>query len=678
MQDASLYYQYWDYSEEGAIYADNVVANEDAMFYSHSRNLDNPILIAADMSTDNYDIGEQGTSRDFYVFGDDVFTEIISMSIGGTGNVWILDGVIQDDGSKYGKVGIFEYDTEWAFEDKWDINISNVNRSFLNPTDLTVKGGMVYISCSDADNKPIIKVLTEVGSYVRSISDKSLTETIDSVAVTNNHIVALSDKKLYIFDHESNLVRTVTFDDDEIRIYAPTRYTYDDEANLTKLIDNTNGSFFYGIADNLIYKFGESGEILESFGETAINYMNINETDDLYKTITNAYHDVNYNLYVSTKYDIIKYYDRVSEQDRLLRDLSYNIEESEWSISNSEVDSEENTSAWVYNRIFNRILDNLNIFRLSLKGSLSLIKTKTFEKVTVDNFNVDEYKQLTHTKDEIQVGINEIHCEGALNRCIRQLNTCFEDCLGYLNYRDSGIDPDLLVLDELLVTNPEGEYNVAEGIWYFDYGRVIGNFTFTWDDGFIHRWDKTLKGSMTLPAGTDVGFGYPTPLTYTDDTPYLGLDDDTLTWKLNESYVTITETASASVKFQKRIFMGSMPIGDPITDVNIVNQNNTIRGATTIFKGLTADYNISVPENYRYYIAIPTEEVGSTKLVHPDLGWEYESTVLGEVYISEFKNEYQGIAPYTVMTLVNNSFETDDIVYRSDVKFVKFRLIRGV
>jgi len=267
MQDDNLYYRNWDYSDTGAFYTDNVVATSDKMFYSYSENANGPTaptIVAVDLSPENYNednIYLPEDTRSFYVFGEDEFTDILTMAIGDNENIWVLDKTADN----LGKIGIFKHDGEWRFEDVWDVNSTEINRNFPAPTDMKIKDGLVYISCLIGIT-PTIKILTEIGSYVKSISHGLLNEPIDSISVTNNAIIALSDTKLYIFDHDSNLINTITFEEEDVQRYSPTRYTYDNVANITKLSDNTNGTFFYAIADNLIYKFGEDGTLLESFG----------------------------------------------------------------------------------------------------------------------------------------------------------------------------------------------------------------------------------------------------------------------------------------------------------------------------------------------------------------------------------------------------------------------------
>ena len=717
IQDANTMYRYWDYVNL-PLKVKNVTANSTKMFYSYNIGMGSEILVAAVVGVDDYNPLTTNDAieddRDFYVFGADKFTDIIALDVLSNGRVILMDKVVlvntdpnNPTSDEFAQFGIFTHEDNWQFEDIWTADpyntIFNASRTFIKPTDMKVHDGRVYIACQgDAINNqsPTIKVMNELGSLLALYPKQTFSDVkyefaypIESLAITTDRVVALSQGELYMFDKDLRFIERVTFEQEdlEIKTYKPDTTGYNYVSQITELANNTNGSFFYGIAGNqrvegepyengnMVFKFGEDGSILESFGETAVNYMNYGDstTGVQYKPITAIFHDPEYNLYVGSDIDVIKYYDRVQEGTRLLEDLSFNIEDSEWTVDETTVDMDEYSSAWVYNRIFDRILANLNIFRLALKGPIAKIKTKSFEKVTVDNFSYQQYTPLTYTKDEIAVGVNEIHCEGALNRCIRKLHTCFEDSLAYLNYRGDGVDPDILDLTNFRISNPIGKsVEIIDGSYVYDYGRSINPFTFEWDDTYIHRHDLNLIEIITPPNGNPVKtFGPPVPNQWADPNTYVENSEAGLTWTISASYLSYTETQEVNVKWKKRAYFGSMIDSLDMTTTNI-NDNATF---TSLRDEFDTTYSIPVSDGYRYFIAIPTEEItdGSFKMLHPDLGWEYEPEPFGTDTILHYTAKFGGDAgQYSIFRVGYNTNE--GVVYRDGVEEVKFRVLRGV
>lgn len=619
--------------------------------------------------------------RDYYIYGDDKFHHIISIESDKNGYIWMLDDRV--DG---GKVGIFNfYNNIWRYVSSWSSSIIENSKYFSNPTDLKIKGNRVYISCDRISGGQECRIFDLGGSYIGSASYGELSE-IESLAITNKYIIALSKNNLYKFDSE-----TFEFTDkinlsEQIFDYDPYGENYK-ESTIKRLANNSNSIFFYGISNNLIYKFGQSGSVLESFGETVINHMNstLSGESSYLKPLSDIYHDSDFNLYASSSYDIVKYYDRARIYNRLLEDLSFNIDDYIWELEEIDVDKNENATAWIYNKIFDRILDNLNLFRIALKGSLALVSSSTFEKVVVNNFTKSQFEEFPYSKGDIHIGVNELHCEGALNRCLRQLNECFEVCLRLLNIRAKGIDPDSLIIDSFELVDqidhlPEAEY--IAGVYHFDYLRDVTNFSFEWNDRIVYRSDPRLRAYISLDGANEVVLPKsPTPNSYLDTNI---LNSGTHVWTLRETFGEIEKTANLTILWNKRIYYGVYEDGSSITIDDILSGSESIQGGSIIENEADTDIIIQVPSEKRFYIAIPYQEYDislsadsrNVKLYHPDYSEMLYDYNIGDGWsstINSFITDYGNNGKYFIITPPNWGN-----IYNDGITEIKFRLTRGI
>lgn len=665
MQADNGFSKYWGYDSE--LNVDYVAGLSNAMVY-----VANNVLYAVDTLSGADPLDADVTTppnRGFYVYGDDVFTDIKAISVDSNGYTWVLDDV-----GTHTKIGVFEYDVNWSFKSSWNVTNTSSKKYIQNPTDLKIKDGAVYISCDSASvsGGVEIRVFNEVGSYMGSMSYSDLT-SIESIAITTDYIIALSDNKLYKFDMDYSFVEVIDLTE-SIFTYDYENQSYN-ETVISGIFNNATGVFFYGIAGNQVYKFGQSGNILESFGKTAVNYINstIGDSDSDYypeKNITGIFHDEEFNLYVSSDYDVVRYYDRAEVFDRLLDDLSFSIDDCVWETDQLDVGPDENATAWVYNRVFDRIIDNLNIFRLALKGPQALISTNTFEYVVTSNFKPSEYVPLDYEKGDIAIGINELHCEASLNRCIRQIHECFDTCLGYINVKDSGLSPDSLIIGDFELvsqsTLPMAEY--INGVYYFDYGRTVSNLSFKWSDNVVYRSDPSLRAYITTPSSSEIALSrFPTPTTYYDENSY---DNGNYIWTLRETYETLEKSATVNVQWSKRIFAGIMPDG-VIPDSSDVINYSTWSSLNPTIEGYIPSLDVSSGD--KWFIAVPADEwdAQSLTIVHPD----YDDMI----YDFDGDNKYTLVSPdfgYGSLGVNYYVFSPSSINYSEGITEINFKLVR--
>ena len=174
VQDSNNMYRYWDYNTN-LVGAKNVTATSTRMIYNYD---DDGIetLVASTIDTEDYNPRTSNESledsRDFYVFGEDRFTDIIGLGVLSEDRIILLDKIelvnpITETTNIVGQFGIFTHDDNWKFEDIWkaDAKVEDPARTFFNPRDMKVHNGRVYVSCDDGNENlkiPTIKILNEI------------------------------------------------------------------------------------------------------------------------------------------------------------------------------------------------------------------------------------------------------------------------------------------------------------------------------------------------------------------------------------------------------------------------------------------------------------------------------------------------------------------------------------
>ena len=646
-------YAFWDYDE--VMNVDNVVASLTFMVHS----IGNTIIGSYVTSGSNPDEYE----REHYIYGNDTFNNIIALDIDSSQLVWVLD----ENPDNTSKIGVFRFNEGWKYINTLEGKSISDPAYIKNPTDLKINNGNVYITGLDSDNKGVIKKFTESGSYLGEIVLGEI--AIESIAITNNYIIGLYENRFYIYDHSFNKINIVDLDE------KITEFYFTDQSHIpstiTKLSNNIDDFFFYGIAHNMVYKFNESGGIIESFGETAVNYLNTSSVSVARssKPISDIYHDANYNLYVASEFDIIKYLDRIELGSRILDDLSFNIDSSQWTVDDINVTSDEHTTAWVYNRVFDRIYDNLATYRLALQGSLVLVSTSTFEQVNIDNFTPSNYTSLPYAKGDINIGINELHCEGSINRCILKLHECFDVCRELLNIRETVVDPNSLILNSLVLVDYDAQ-KIGD-TYYYETGTLITSFDFIWSDNIPYRDDSKLSATLTFDSIHKTFLSkYPTPTTYTD---IRTLNSGDHSWELEESYGGVTKSKTVNIKWGSSIFAGTLPdVPEHPLPADIITQPNLQISFINSPLYTTLLIDIRQSDQRRFYIAVPADDydAGHISLRHDLYPHQTE-------YIFSGDNKYELIMTNNVRYYIFIGPNGQNPVYVPGIDQLAFTIVRG-
>lgn len=408
---------YWEYSNPFS--ADLISVNSNYTLYV--TNGDTLNILSNKAGSD-----PSVVSRGHALFSSDPFSNIKSVVLEEDNNIWVLE--------YSGRLSRLKYDGKWTF-------ISSTPNVGISASRITISDSKLYIVTENQTN-----YLDQIHIFDYSLNSLGIIynesiETILGVAVTRDYIVVLDDQNnMHFFGKDDLLLKRTGSASEYIFKYDPqsVQLVGSDIYNVYNCQDDY---YFFVTTENLIYKFSQDGGLIGFGGieavTTAYNDSNIQEY-----TIIDAFQDINNNIYVLSNYDILKYYESAYYDYSIIRNSEFNQTASFWSLEDIKIDSEEYCSYWVYNRAFNRLYDNFVLYLNVITGKLY----NTGYNVVTKGFSIDELGQLPHSKDEIYIGINELHSEAAINRNIRKLYDCLQVLLDTSNLKsfEDQVDGDII------------------------------------------------------------------------------------------------------------------------------------------------------------------------------------------------------------------------------------------
>ena len=387
-------------------------------------------------------------SRTFKTLGDD-FTNIRTLRLDNDNRIYLLDSYDSKDssiGSK-NRVLVFSFNLqsrEWQLMYEWGgLGGVKAKNKFNNPSDMHIDTNNV-IWIADTNNK-CIKKYTRTGSWLNTLTSAHFTDLEKPLSVTTD-----SDGNLFVLTK----TQIVKFDSNEQLVAV---YAIDDGA--FKIERCQDGGFIYITYSDHIVKYTSQGEKSGVFADAGF-------FSGYTKNYREVYHDEYRNLYVTNKTHILKYTDQLA-----LISLKLDNNSQMWPLEQLLVQKDEYIQDWVINRCFQRLWDNLEIFRRSLLGkfgyqtfqnttSVTFVssqvaptnfdycnfdwlynsgKTVTndivfeYVKPVVRSFTPAEYQVFPFAKNTIYVGINELNSCDVYNRVISKLHACEDLLLQMIN-----------------------------------------------------------------------------------------------------------------------------------------------------------------------------------------------------------------------------------------------------
>ena len=342
---------------------------------------------------------------------NDNFTGIKNVVVDSEGKIVVLDS------KNFGTVSIYEFNPILLNPFKWVVSFggygSKTSKSkFNNANDLSINSAD-ELFVTDTGNGTIKKYTNTGGFLGRFDSTKFDAEgdsVISSSCSDSGVVYALTNDYVVLFDNTTRTEMSHFQWKSKVENLTPVRIAASRDENIVYIVGEEKVAKF--TKDGLL--IGYLGETPEEFSTTITNFK-----------YTNYVHTPNRVGYLVSDSFVLKYADYISYL--YIKPL---LDPIWWQQSDLVINKNENVDYWVYNKVFNRFWENMELFRESLKSRVLF----TFDengKLIFKLYKRDErYKPaFTYSKEDILIGVNEIVSSEVLNRCLSRLTKCQEELL---------------------------------------------------------------------------------------------------------------------------------------------------------------------------------------------------------------------------------------------------------
>jgi len=325
----------------------------------------------------DYDSTELGIRH--LVDSGTAFVNIKGVAIDSTDKIFVLDQTLC-------KVASYKFDytsgTPWTLISLWGGVGSAVSKNrFRSPSDIHIdRCDNVWIA--DTGNG-CVKQYNNTGNWIQTITDTELVKykPISMAVDEKDRVHVLSKNNVRVYNYTGTFLFSYNIDKTQVPI---------------KINTNFNKQILYITYKTFVRKYVRTGV---AFGylfkdKTCVNHIN------------SVYQDEYRNTLVTFGDKIIKYVHILKQ-----RKTKSPLPSSFWALKDLLIDREEYIQNWVYNKSFQRMWDNIEMFRLSL---------------SYDGTYCKGYKPPIYKKEDIHIGQNEIVTSIVINRCLGYLweNLC--------------------------------------------------------------------------------------------------------------------------------------------------------------------------------------------------------------------------------------------------------------
>ena len=332
----------------------------------------------------------------YYSFRDSfdgvlAFSNIKNICMDSENKIYVLDNILS-------QVAVYTYEPDtigddWTLFTNWGgFGTAASTNKFSNPNDIHIdQFDDVWVT--DTGNG-CIKHYSNTGTWLNTITDDELKVNAPlSVAIDSQRMIhVLTKKEIRVYTYEG--------------IYKQS-YSYSESTTSkapVKINTSYNREVIYLALETQVLKFFRNGVFA--------GYI-IQEKENL-PPITGLYQDEYRNLLITAGDKILKYPDLMTQ--KLLKGR---LPSNYWSLQDILINKEEYVQNWVYTKAFQRMWDNIEIFRNTL-----LFDTTNPCKA---------YKEPVHGKEKMIIGQNEIVTSTVVNRVIRYLWENFETLIDYFD-----------------------------------------------------------------------------------------------------------------------------------------------------------------------------------------------------------------------------------------------------
>lgn len=317
------------------------------------------------------------------------FSDIKNVCLDSVGKFYVLDGLLS-------QVGVYTYEpnttgTDWKVFVSWGgFGTANSRTKFSQPNDIHIDQ-LDNVWISDTGNG-CVKHYSNTGTWLKTIIDDELklfsplSVAVDSQQnvhiLTNNNIRVYTYQGAFLFSYE---------------------YKNKTSAEPRKINSSYNREVIYLALDTQVLKFFRNG----------VFYGYIIESKENVNNITAVYHDEYRNLLITTNDKVLKYPDLMT-----IKRLKGTLPANYWELKDVLIHKDEYVQNWVYTKSFQRMWDNIEIFRSTL---------------LFDNTFCKGYKPPIHNKEKMIIGQNEIVTSTTINRVLGYLWDNFNTLIDYFD-----------------------------------------------------------------------------------------------------------------------------------------------------------------------------------------------------------------------------------------------------
>jgi hypothetical protein len=304
------------------------------------------------------------------------FSDIKNICLDSEGKIFVLDGLLAQVA-----VYILSPDTnKFELLVSWGGYGSSLSRNkFFNPNDIYVDNkDTVWVT--DTGNA-CVKHFSNTGAWLKTIKDEELKKNTPlSICVdSHNNVHILTTKNIRVYSYTGNFLFEYNFK--EYTTGTPVRIN-----------SSYNGERIYMCTDSQVLRFYRNG----IFGGYLI------ERKPCVDNITSVYQDEFRNVFVTTTDRILKYPDLMT-----LKALKGELPQYYWKLTDLYIHEEEYVQNWVYNKALQRLWDNIEYFRTTIRYQ--------------NNDDCKQYINFKYDKNDINIGQNEIVTSAVLNRSLSYL-----------------------------------------------------------------------------------------------------------------------------------------------------------------------------------------------------------------------------------------------------------------
>ena len=323
---------------------------------------------------------------------DDLFAfrDIRGIAIDSQNKLFVLDGTLNR---------VASYNVDFTDPVPLDLFLtwggfgtSKSTQGFSKPNDICIDM-FDNVWVADTGNK-CIKGYSNTGTWLITIIDSNLrlSPPISITTDSDNNLHCLTQTGVRVYSQEGTFVFEYTFTD-----------TVGKDTKPLKINSNHNKEMIYIVFNNTVARYFRNGVYAGRLIDNKTCATNIKD----------VYQDEYRNTLVISGDKILKYVDLME-----LESIKSSLPESYWPLNNLFIHSDEYVQNWVYNKSFQRLWDNIELFR----GSLYFNET-----------SCKGYKAPIYSKEQIIIGQNEIVTSAVVNRSIEYLWSNFKSLLSYFD-----------------------------------------------------------------------------------------------------------------------------------------------------------------------------------------------------------------------------------------------------